>query len=68
LLSQNTIFYIPKNWQDVYTKLDYELWEDSRSLELGLIIYFFKSTKSEDFVCDEYIWTKIIFVVKYKKW
>ncbi len=68
MLSRNTIFYIPKNWQDVYTKLDYELWGDSRSLELGLIIIIFKSTKNEDFVCDEYIWTKIIFVVKYKKW
>ncbi len=48
--------------------LTYELWGDSRSLELGLIIIIFKSTKNEDFVCDEYIWTKIIFVVKYKKW
>jgi hypothetical protein len=27
-----------------------------------------KSTKDENFICDEYIWSKIIFVKRHKKW
>lgn len=26
------------------------------------------SAKDESFVCDKYIWTKIIFIIKHEKW
>jgi hypothetical protein len=27
-----------------------------------------KSTKDDDFVCDQYIWTKLIHITKHEKW
>ncbi len=43
-----------------------ELWGDLRSLELDLINSLKNSTKDEDIVHDENIWTKIIPVTKYE--
>jgi hypothetical protein len=36
-------------------------------LELDLL-NFSKLAKDENFICDEYIWPKIIFLKKYEKW
>jgi hypothetical protein len=42
-----------------------ELWVNLRSLRLD----FKKNlTKDENFVHEEYIWTKLIFVTQYEKW
>lgn len=32
------------------------------------IQFFKKSTKDADFVCDEYIWNKLIHITKHEKW
>jgi hypothetical protein len=44
-----------------------ELWVDFRSSNLTYLNFQKKSTKDENFVCEKYIWTKLIFVTQYEK-
>jgi hypothetical protein len=44
-----------------------KLWGDLKRLELDLLNSS-KLKKDENFICDEYTWTKIIFVKKHEKW
>ncbi len=36
--------------------------------EIDFIKFFEKVTKDENFVCGEYIWPKLISIIKYEKW